>query len=76
MGIHFETLKNCYENGIWTKSQISDAVIKGWITAEEYVEITGEEYVPPLSEQEQLAIDTALNVEYIACLMEANLQQL
>lgn len=31
---------------------------------------------PPLSEQEQIAIDTALNVEYIACLMEANLQQL
>ena len=30
--------------------------------------------VQPLSEQEQLAIDTALNVEYIACLMEANLQ--
>lgn len=29
----------------------------------------------PLSEQEQIAIDTALNVEYIACLMEANLQQ-
>lgn len=28
---------------------------------------------PPLSEQEQIAIDTALNVEYIACLMEANL---
>ena len=27
----------------------------------------------PLSEQEQIAIDTALNVEYIACLMEANL---
>lgn len=45
MGIHFETLKNCYENGIWTKSQISDAVIKGWITAEEYKEITKEEYV-------------------------------
>ena len=41
-----------------------------------------EEYEPepapplPLSEQEQIAIDTALNVEYIACLMEANLQQL
>lgn len=28
---------------------------------------------PPLTEQEQIAIDTALNVEYIACLMEANL---
>ena len=31
------------------------------------------EPAPPLSEQEQIAIDTALNVEYIACLMEANL---
>ena len=26
-----------------------------------------------LSEQEQIAIDTALNVEYISCLMEASL---
>ncbi len=31
------------------------------------------EPAPPLSEKEQIAIDTALNVEYIACLMEANL---
>ena len=28
---------------------------------------------PPLTEQEQIAIDTALNVEYMVCLMEANL---
>lgn len=43
----------------------------------EYAEIPPEPAAPaPLSEQEQLAIDTALNVEYIACLMEANLQQL
>lgn len=41
----------------------------------EYAEIPPEP-VPPLTEQEQIAIDTALNVEYIACLMEANLQQL
>lgn len=27
----------------------------------------------PLSEQEQIAIDTALTVEYMACLMEASL---
>lgn len=27
----------------------------------------------PLSEQEQIAIDTALNVEYMACLLEASL---
>ena len=32
------------------------------------------EPVLPLSEQEQIAIDTALNAEYIACLLEANLQ--
>jgi len=38
----------------------------------EYEEIPPEP-APPLSEQEQIAIDTALNVEYIACLMEANL---
>lgn len=31
------------------------------------------EPAPPLSEQEQIAIDTALNVEYIACLVEENL---
>lgn len=29
--------------------------------------------IPPLTEQEQIAIDTALNVEYMVCLMEANL---
>lgn len=27
----------------------------------------------PITEQEQIAIDTALNVEYMACLMEASL---
>lgn len=27
----------------------------------------------PLSEQEQIAIDTALNVEYITCLLESNM---
>lgn len=27
----------------------------------------------PLTEQEQIAIDTALNVEYMVCLMEASL---
>lgn len=27
----------------------------------------------PITEQEQIAIDTALTVEYMACLLEANL---
>lgn len=42
---------------------------------------TGEfsEYTPPepepqpLTEQEQISIDTALNVEYMVCLLEANM---
>lgn len=40
---------------------------------------TFSEYIPPepepkpLTEQEQIAIDTALTVEYMACLLEASL---
>lgn len=37
----------------------------------EYVDIELQE--EPLSEQEQIAIDTALTVEYMACLLEASL---
>lgn len=40
----FEKVKRYYEDGRWKKSQVRDAVIKGWITAEEYEEITGEPY--------------------------------
>jgi len=40
---------------------------------EEYESAPAPTTDPPLTEQEQIAIDTALNVEYIACLMEANL---
>ena len=41
-------MKNYYEGGCWTKKQVGDAVAKGWITAEEYREITGEDYVSML----------------------------
>lgn len=42
----FEKLKDYFDAGLWTARQIGNAVSKGWITAEEYAEITGEEYSP------------------------------
>ena len=40
----FEKIKSWYESGIWSKEWVRNAVAKGKITAEEYKEITGEEY--------------------------------
>ena len=40
----YEKVKNYFENGLWSLNRVADAVTKGWITIEEYCEITGEEY--------------------------------
>jgi len=40
----YETVKNFYEEGLWSKKAVKNAVKKGWITAAEYEEITGEPY--------------------------------
>lgn len=40
----FELVKNHYDEGRWKKKAVRNAVLKGWITAEEYAEITGEAY--------------------------------
>ncbi len=40
----FELVKSLYNKRLWSKKRIHDAVVKNWITAEEYKEITGEEY--------------------------------
>ena len=41
---YFEKVKKWYNNGRrWTKEMVKNAVEK-WITADEYAEITGEEY--------------------------------
>lgn len=40
----FELVKNYYDSGFWKKKAVRNAVNKGWITAEEYEEITGEIY--------------------------------
>ena len=40
----YEKVRYYYVNHYWTKAMVRNAVVKGWITAEEYKEITGEDY--------------------------------
>ncbi len=40
----FELVKEYYDTGRWKKKAVRNAVAKGWITAAEYEEITGEPY--------------------------------
>lgn len=40
----FELVKGYYDSGFWKKRAVRNAVVKGWITAEESEEITGEPY--------------------------------
>lgn len=44
MSKNFEKVKKYYDNGIWNKTKVKNAVVKKWITEEEYKEITGEDY--------------------------------
>jgi predicted DNA-binding ArsR family transcriptional regulator len=40
----FYLVKDYYDRGKWGKKAVYNAVVKGWITADEYQEITGEVY--------------------------------
>ena len=40
----FDKVKRYYDDGMWTISRVRNAVVKGWITEEDFVEITGENY--------------------------------
>lgn len=40
----FEKIKRWYEEGLWTKAMVRNAVRKGKITAEQYEKIVGEPY--------------------------------
>lgn len=44
MSRKFEKVKTYYEKRLWTKEQVANAVKKGWIIADEYRDITGEDY--------------------------------
>ena len=40
----FDLVKGYYDTGKWAKKAVRNAVVRGWITAAEYQEITGEVY--------------------------------
>ena len=40
----FVTVKRYYDRGLWSVERVAQAVVCGWITAEEYEEIVGEPY--------------------------------
>lgn len=40
----YNLVKNYYDKGLWKISRVHDAVEKGFITDEEFKEITGEDY--------------------------------
>ena len=44
MSSKFNRVKRYYDSGLWNKEMVHNAVIKGWITADEYAEIVGEPY--------------------------------
>ena len=43
MSKHFEKVKYYYKNGLWSKTRVYNVVGK-WITADEYKQITSDEY--------------------------------
>lgn len=44
MSKYYKLVKKNYNSGFWSIDKVRDAVVKGWITAEEFQEITGEVY--------------------------------
>lgn len=40
----YETVRRYYKMKIWDERRVKDAVKMGWITAEEFAEITGKSY--------------------------------
>lgn len=44
MSKKFKTVKNFYDRGLWSQERVRNVVIKNWIIADEYKEITGEDY--------------------------------
>lgn len=41
----YDIIKRNYDRGLWNKQMVAVAVKKGVITAEQYKEITGEDYI-------------------------------
>jgi len=41
---NFEKVKSYYDKGLWNEEMVRNAVVKGWITEEEFLEIVGKNY--------------------------------
>lgn len=44
MSTKYNKVKDYYDGNFWNKQMVRNAVVRGWITAEEYTMITGEAY--------------------------------
>lgn len=44
MSAMYKKISLYYKRGYWSAERVAEAVVKGWITAEEYETITGEAY--------------------------------
>ncbi len=44
MSNKYEKVKHYYDNGLWNLEMVKNAVVKKWITKDEYKEITNEDY--------------------------------
>lgn len=60
----YELVKGYYDKRLWTKKMLKNAVVKGWITQDEYERIVGAEGVP--AEAEGSGGETAPDYEQMA----------
>lgn len=44
MNSKYEKVKKYYDKGLWNIERVANAVLKGWITIDEFYEITGETF--------------------------------
>lgn len=44
MSKKYNVVKKYFDEGLWNIAMVKNAVVKGWITSEEFEEITGVEY--------------------------------
>ena len=41
---NYNKVKRWYDMGMWNETRVRNAVVKGWITEEEFTDITGQAY--------------------------------
>ena len=44
----FDRVKKYYDAGLWNTEMVKNAVVKAWITPEEFKTITGNDYDPAI----------------------------